>query len=32
MKQSSSDAASVVCEVSGLVEGGDMPENNLEMN
>ena len=31
VKQSSSDAASVVCEVSGLVEGGDTPENNLEM-
>ena len=31
VKQSSRDVASVVCEVGGLVEGGDTPENNMEM-
>ena len=31
VKQSSRDTASVVCEVSGLVEGGDTPKNNIKM-
>ena len=31
VKQSNKDTASVVCEVSSQFEGGDTPENNVEM-